>query len=470
MSPGERRQLARIKAWILALPGGVGQAMWRNMGPGITRMVGYGLVDMIGTLAAGYAGQKAEEGLHAVAERVYGEKAKQSFFYSGMVQMEAMSRQLKKTGGFLSQFQKGLGDVGNAHVNEAVHLARHMKDLRQYGISYEDYGKTVTTVAENYMGVVNESFRDRDTRDAIRDHVAIYEELNIGGEVATDAFNFFGTVLAHRSDDVIKATNRMDALARISGQSLGAITKDVLANKAAFVGFMDPDSIIKIGGALQQYGKQLGLGMSTVLPIVEKFDTFESAFETAASLNQVLMRFGTSIDPRKLVGMTPDQRIKELNRVFSGIKGQVMAQGPVVRNLLVGALGDIVGKEEAAALISGKLKEAKVVPETAKLEDFAKKQAKAIVDPMEKLIATIQSVKLKVGADPKLIAKLSTAFSDSSEVLADAWDKAGRGIGQTVVDAYERLVLDAADPKKAAANVKNIRKIVKEEWKKLTGE
>ena len=444
--------------------------MWGVIGGSITTLVDMGMVDMVATMVAGYAGTVAEKGLRSVADRIYGEKAKQGFFSGGMVDMEAMSRQLLKTGGFLSQFQVGLEDVGKAHIHEAVNLAKHMKDLREFGVSYDDYGKAVITVAGSYMGVVNDSFRDPSTRKAIRDHVAIYEELGIGGGVATDAFNFFGQVLATRSDDVIKATNQMDALARISGQSLGAITKDVLANKASFVGFMDPESIIKMGGALQQYGKQLGLGMAPVLAITEKFDTFESAFETAASLNQVLMRFGTSIDPRQLVGMTPDQRIKELNRVFSGIKGQMMAQGPVVRNLLVSALGDIVGKEEAVALISGKLKEAKIVPETAKLEKFAKDQAKAIVDPMQKLIATIQSIKLEIGANDELIEKLGGAFSKSSEVLATAWADAGQGIGDTVTKVYTDLVDSAANADKQLANMKTLKALIKAEWEKLQGE
>ena len=452
-----RQQADQIKSWKAWLfRKGIPMPDWL-----VEKTIESGLVDFMQTIATAYAGKAAESLIRGTAERVYGEKAKQGFLYSGIVQMEAMSRQLKKTGGFLSQFQQGLGDVGRAHISEARHMADHMKELRQYGVSYEDYGKTVTTVAENYMGVVNESFRDRGTRDAIRDHVAIYEELGIGGETAVKAFNFFGTVLAHRSDDVIKATNHMDALARISGQSLGAITKDVLANKAAFVGFMDPESIVKIGGALQQYGKQLGLGMSTVLPIIEKFDTFESAFETAASLNQVLMRFGTSIDPRKLVGMTPDQRIKELNRVFSGIKGQVMAQGPVVRNLLVGALGDIVGKEEAAALISCKLTEEKIVPETAKLEKFAKDQAKAIVDPMQKLEATIQAMKLSIVADDETIERLSGAFSKSSDALAAAWGNAGKELSKGVIKTYEKLVDAAKDPTKNVEALKDIiRKVI----------
>jgi len=333
----------------------------------------------------------------------------------------------------------GLDDLGRSHFTESARLAGHIKEMRQYGVSFDDYTKAATTVADSYMGVVNKSFRDPGVRDSIRQHVAIYEELGIGGAVATDAFNLFGTVLGNRSDDVIKATNQMDALARISGQSLGAITKDVLANKESFVGFMDPESIVKIGGALQQYGKQLGIGMIPVLNITEKFDTFESAFDTAARLNQVLMRFGTSIDPRKLVGMTPEQRIKELNRVFSGIKGQMMTQGPVVRNLLIGALGDIVGKKEAAALISGRLEEAKVVPDTARVEDFAKKAAKAIVDPMQKLVATISAMKLTMTADPEMLEKLSTAFSKSSDQLMGAWDKMGPNLGEAVTNSYIKL-------------------------------
>ena len=131
----------------------------------------------------------------------------------------------------------------------------------------------------------------------------------------------------------LQATNR---LAMISGESLGSFSEHIMASvdkigkhfgmstkvlggdvgKALgnfkMLGKMTGDYVKEITKAAV-FTRKLGIELSTLTGLVDKFDDFESGAEAAAQLAQ---GFGLVVDPLKMMGMEVGPRLAELQKGF----------------------------------------------------------------------------------------------------------------------------------------------------------
>ncbi len=215
------------------------------------------------------------------------------------------------TGAFSSKFGVGI-DGAVAKMQKASELAGDL------GATFDALGK------EGFKSAADELY-------VLKDGLAFTSE---GLQATTRLAMMGGESLKSFSQSIMASVDKIGKHFGMSTKVLGGDVGKALSN-FKMLGKMTGDYVKEITKAAV-FTRKLGIELSTLTGIVDKFDDFESGAEAAAQLAQ---GFGLVIDPLKMMGMEAGPRLAELQKGFVATGRSIESMSRQERALLASTSG-----------------------------------------------------------------------------------------------------------------------------------
>jgi hypothetical protein len=225
--------------------------------------------------------------------------------------MEAIARASEEV-------RKQFGDIATGTGRQLIETARELgTGLEHAGLTgYQVFGSLDEAIQSvnktaSAMGATFELFQD-EIRAGGGSLLFLQKGLGFTDEVMQSTARralAMGTTMATQMKLVTKFAvdfgKRFGVSQKLISRDIGTMIGDVKS-----FGNLAPKELAKVS----VYARKLGIDVKDLLGVVEKFDTFESAAESAAMLSQA---FGANADAIKLMkAENPADRIEELRRAF----------------------------------------------------------------------------------------------------------------------------------------------------------
>ena len=303
---------------------------------------------------------------------------------------KAARKELTKQLSEMFSFQNIAMNVGSAIFNQS------MKTLRAYDDAVANLSKTTGTVdkfnnvlydaqrAGNLLGVSMENVGsaiaalnagttdfanlNEQTQTQIASTAAQFEKLGVSSQDTAAFMENAFKIMNMGATEAIQVQKELAMAGVDLGIGADKIVKDFnAASKTLAVYGKDSVRIFK---DLAAQAKAAGVEVSTLLGIVQKFDTFSGAAEGAAKFNALL---GTQLSTTQMLMMTEEERMKTL---IGSVQAQGVAFGDMDRftQKAIAAAAGISDMNEANRIFSMSL--ADYEANAAQMEDNAAAQAK----------------------------------------------------------------------------------------------
>jgi len=294
---------------------------------------------------------------------------------------------------------KTTGTVGK--FNNVLYDAQRAGNL--LGVSMANVG---TAIAALNAGTSNFAKLNENTQTQLAISTSQFEKLGVS---AQDTAEFMENAFKIMNMGATEAVEVQKELA-MAGVQLGIgadkIVKDF--NAASKTLAVYGKGSVKIFKDLAAQAKAAGVETSTLLGIVQKFDTFSGAAEGAAQFNALL---GTQLSTTQMLMMTEDERMKTL---VESVQAQGVAFGDMDRftQKSIAAAAGITDMNEANRIFSMSLSDYEA--NAREMENNAAAQAK-FDEAVQATVPTMNKFK-------NLATELITLVQPALEVLGDVAD------------------------------------------------
>lgn len=279
------------------------------------------------------------------------------------------------TGAFASKFGVGI-EGAIAKMQKAAELAGDL------GATFDALGK------EGFKSAADELY-------VLKDGLAFTSE---GLQATTRLAMMGGESVKSFSQNIMASVNKIGKHFGMSTKVLGGDVGKALSN-FKMLGKMTGDYVKEITKAAV-FTRKLGIEITTLTGLVDKFDDFESGAEAAAQLAQ---GFGLVIDPLKMMGMEVGPRLAELQKGFVATGRSIESMSRQERSLLASTSG--LSDEQVQLAFSQKGLSMSYDDISKGADDAAKKQA-STQEIMNDLALNIKNVL----QDMKTFTGFITAF------------------------------------------------------------
>jgi len=304
----------------------------------------------------------------------------------------------KQTGGLAAGFEKV------AFAEGGLFKASSVGYLAQYGMGIKEFSESYATLAKSVGNFNNMS-------DASRKILALNatELKNLGvsaenyGKLVQTFMGTFGQSAEIAKDSINKVAR--DAIAL--GKDIGEYTTQLQNSMNKLVGYgREATQVFKELTAVSQATKGV-LQTTDLTALADQFSTFDAAAAAVANLN-VMMR-GTALSSLDLMGKDPSEVIMKIKRAAtdSGLEFDKLNIG--YKKMLAGYFGGDVAK--AAAFFNMNLKEAEEQMRNASAtEEELKKKKEASAAAQAKLTAAIDNMKVALTPVVNLVSTIANFF------------------------------------------------------------
>jgi hypothetical protein len=315
--------------------------------------------------------------------------------------------------------------IFNAFVAEAnrggggVELWKAYENVRKtFGDFHTDMAKNVISAARSMRGELAET-----GLSTFRVTGFLWDRLNAIRELATEmgaVFHEFGLHIAENAERMVAyqkglglSNEQMKTMAQLT-QGTGKTFEETLRTVTNFstslgkqfgisqkviardVGMMSQD-LKKFGSVgvremaqLSTYTRRLGVDFKDLLGIVDKFDNFEDAADSAARLAQA---FGINIDAMKMIKeQDPGKRIEMLRQSFFEAGKDISKLTRQERNYLAATAGI---EDQALNAVFALKNQGKSYDEVAQAGQTAEQQQITQAEAMQRLAASIERIVLQ---------------------------------------------------------------------------
>ena len=249
------------------------------------------------------------------------------------------------TNAFASKFDVGMrGSIEK--MQKAAELAGDL------GATFDALGK------EGFKSAADELY-------VLKDGLAFTSE---GLQATTRLAMMGGESVKSFSQNIMASVNKIGKHFGMSTKVLGGDVGKALSN-FKMLGKMTGDYVKEITKAAV-FTRKLGIEITTLTGLVDKFDDFESGAEAAAQLAQ---GFGLVIDPLKMMGMEVGPRLAELQKGFVATGRSIESMSRQERSLLASTSG--LSDEQVQLAFSQKGLSMSYDDISKGADDAAKKQA-----------------------------------------------------------------------------------------------
>jgi len=283
------------------------------------------------------------------------------------------------TGAFSSKFGVGI-DGAIAKMQKASELAGDL------GATFDALGK------EGFKSAADELY-------VLKDGLAFTSE---GLQATTRLAMMGGESLKSFSQSIMASVNKIGKHFGMSTKVLGGDVGKALSN-FKMLGKMTGDYVKEITKAAV-FTRKLGIELSTLTGLVDKFDDFESGAEAAAQLAQ---GFGLVIDPLKMMGMEAGPRLAELQKGFVATGRSIESMSRQERALLASTSG--LSDEQVQLAFSQKGLSMSYDDISKGADDAAKKQA-STQEIMNDLALNIKNILQDLGDFTGFITAFFSGF------------------------------------------------------------
>ncbi len=207
------------------------------------------------------------------------------------------------------QFIKLTGDIdGSADVYK-----RLSGRLRGLGL---DYGQVSTTLADLTNQIPNFLTLSKKEQEAISVQSAALQRLGVDTNSYNKSLTFLNRVIGQSPLQSKKTIDSFYAFGKAVGIAPSIIMKDFASSQSVLSKFgVQAPNIFK---DVSFYAKRLGIDVDTLIKGIDKFDTFESAAESAGSLNIILRE--NLFDTQELLFADPAEKVKIFVDRFQKLK------------------------------------------------------------------------------------------------------------------------------------------------------
>lgn len=304
----------------------------------------------------------------------------------------------KQTGGLAAGFEKV------AFAEGGLFKASSVGYLAQYGMGIKEFSESYATLAKSVGNFNNMS-------DASRKILALNatELKNLGvsaenyGKLVQTFMGTFGQSAEIAKDSINKVAR--DAIAL--GKDIGEYTTQLQNSMSKLVGYgREATQVFKELTAVSQATKGV-LQATDLTALADQFATFDTAAAAVANLN-VMMR-GTALSSLDLMGKDPSEVIMKIKRAAtdSGLEFDKLNIG--YKKMLAGYFGGDVAK--AAAFFNMNLKEAEEqMRNAAATEEELTKKKEASAAAQAKLTAAINNMKVALTPIVDAVSVIAKGF------------------------------------------------------------
>lgn len=151
------------------------------------------------------------------------------------------------------------------------------------GISIEKLGASMSTLKENFSGYTELT---AESKNKVLEMTAALDNMGLSSQVQAKFMDMSTKSLGMSMGQSQNFLMSMKGFADQAGVSMGKISKDLEANASSLANFGSQG--VQVFKEMELASKQLGIEMSRLFSITEKFTTFEDAAMAAGKLNAVL--------------------------------------------------------------------------------------------------------------------------------------------------------------------------------------
>ena len=306
---------------------------------------------------------------------------------------------LKAFDNAVADLSKTTGTVDK--FNNVLYDAQRAGNL--LGVSMSEVGTAIATLnaSTSQFAKLNES-----TQTQLAISTSQFEKLGVSAQDTADFMENAFKIMNMGATEAIQAQKELAMAGVDLGIGAGKIVKDF--NAASKTLAVYGRGSVKIFKDLAAQAKAAGVEVSTLLGIVQKFDTFSGAAEGAAKFNALL---GTQLSTTQMLMMTEEERMKTL---VESVQAQGIAFGDMDRftQKAIAAAAGITDMNEANRIFSMSL--ADYEANAAQMEQNAEAQQKFD----EAVQATVPTMK----KFQNLATELITLVQPALEILGDIAD------------------------------------------------
>ena len=222
-----------------------------------------------------------------------------------------------------------------------VSLRRQNDALRGYGVTYQTLIDTTRAFRNNLNELTSRTYGQN--ADRLRATTAINERFGVTVGESVDFLNNLnkGFNVSGRGADRFSRT--LLNFARQTGQPFNKVFQDFNSSIGEFFVTLDSKKALQRFTVFQQASRTLGTSVSSLLGVVDKFDTLEGGFEMGGQLNMLLSNLGGTFDAQRAVLMTRPERLRYLAETVAGVGGQVRGMSELGQRAIIRQLSQTTG-------------------------------------------------------------------------------------------------------------------------------
>ena len=226
-----------------------------------------------------------------------------------------------------------------------VSLRRQNDALRGYGVTYQTLIDTTAAFRNNLNELTSRTYGQN--ADRLRATTAINERFGIVIGESVDFLNNLnkGFNISGRGADRFSRT--LLNFARQTGQPFNKVFQDFNSSIGEFFVTLDSKKALQRFTVFQQASRTLGTSVSSLLGVVDKFDTLEGGFEMGGQLNMLLSNLGGTFDAQRAILMTRPERLRYLAETVAGVGGQVRGMSELGQRAIIRQLSQTTGFDVA---------------------------------------------------------------------------------------------------------------------------
>jgi len=220
----------------------------------------------------------------------------------------------------------------------------------QFAFSAMGVGLGETSAAFNSLYTNFNQFSElgTETQNKMSGWVAGLENMGISSSTSAKNINILTTALGMGGEQALKTQTQMAGFAKSIGVAASKMAEDF--SQAMTTLAAQGDNAVRIFKDMEIQAKKTGLGMSELVGIAAKFDTFNEAAEITGRLNSILG--GNYLDALSMVNMKENERIDLLKGIVQQSGRSWLALNKQERQALASAAG-ISDMVQAARLFGG---------------------------------------------------------------------------------------------------------------------
>ena len=226
-----------------------------------------------------------------------------------------------------------------------VSLRRQNDALKGYGVTYKTLIASTAAFRNNLNELTSRTYGQN--ADRLRATTAINERFGIAIGESVDFLNNLNKGFNTSGRGADRFSRTLLNFARQTGQPFNKVFQDFNSSIGEFFVTLDSKKALQRFTVFQQASRTLGTSVSSLLGVVDKFDTLEGGFEMGGQLNMLLSNLGGSFDAQRAILMTRPERLKYLAETVAGVGGQVRGMSELGQRAIIRQLSQTTGFDVA---------------------------------------------------------------------------------------------------------------------------